>query len=160
MKCNQPRPGFELVSPCPFPTTITITPRAPFHIYLSISVCSYLYIPLYHLLYLSKIFLFFYFSFYFRHIQWYVHVWIFQRYLHEICSIGQSFPPMLQIRWRSFHRWLFLLSTWCSEKQLASSTGLISGEHQPRIKCHRTNGIISELQLPTQSQDIYVKSWN
>ena len=27
MKCNQSRPGFELVSPCPFPTTITITPR-------------------------------------------------------------------------------------------------------------------------------------
>ena len=24
MKYNQPRPGFELVSPCPFPTTITI----------------------------------------------------------------------------------------------------------------------------------------
>ena len=29
MKCNQSRLGFELVSPCPFPTTITITPRAP-----------------------------------------------------------------------------------------------------------------------------------
>ena len=29
MKCNQSRPGFELVSPCPFPTTITITPRVP-----------------------------------------------------------------------------------------------------------------------------------
>ena len=29
MKCNQSRPGFELMSPCPFPTTITITPRAP-----------------------------------------------------------------------------------------------------------------------------------
>ena len=28
MKCNQSHPGFELVSPCPFPTTITITPRA------------------------------------------------------------------------------------------------------------------------------------
>ena len=28
MKCNQSRLGFELVSPCPFPTTITITPRA------------------------------------------------------------------------------------------------------------------------------------
>ena len=28
MKCNRSRPGFELVSPCPFPTTITITPRA------------------------------------------------------------------------------------------------------------------------------------
>ena len=28
MKCNQSRPGFELVFPCPFPTTITITPRA------------------------------------------------------------------------------------------------------------------------------------
>ena len=27
MKCNQSGPGFELVSPCPFPTTITITPR-------------------------------------------------------------------------------------------------------------------------------------
>ena len=29
MKCNQSRPGFELVSPCSFPTTITITPWAP-----------------------------------------------------------------------------------------------------------------------------------
>ena len=29
MKCNQSRSRFELVSPCPFPTTITITPRAP-----------------------------------------------------------------------------------------------------------------------------------
>ena len=29
MKCNQSRPGFELGSPCPFPTTITITPRTP-----------------------------------------------------------------------------------------------------------------------------------
>ena len=29
MKCNQCRPGFELVSPCPFPTTITTTPWAP-----------------------------------------------------------------------------------------------------------------------------------
>ena len=28
MKCNQSRPGFELVSPCPIPATITITPRA------------------------------------------------------------------------------------------------------------------------------------
>ena len=28
MRCNQSRPGFELVSPCPIPTTITITPRA------------------------------------------------------------------------------------------------------------------------------------
>ena len=29
MKCNQSYPGFELVSPCPFPTSMTITPRAP-----------------------------------------------------------------------------------------------------------------------------------
>ncbi len=29
MKCNQSRPRFELESPCPFPTTITITPWAP-----------------------------------------------------------------------------------------------------------------------------------
>ena len=29
MTCNKFRPGFELVSPCSFPTTITITPRAP-----------------------------------------------------------------------------------------------------------------------------------
>ena len=33
MKCNQPRPGFEFVSPCPFPTTIIITPLS---IHLSI----------------------------------------------------------------------------------------------------------------------------
>ena len=25
----QSRPGFEIVSPCPFPMTITITPRVP-----------------------------------------------------------------------------------------------------------------------------------
>ena len=29
MKCNQSHPGFELVSPCPFPMSITITPWAP-----------------------------------------------------------------------------------------------------------------------------------
>ena len=29
MKCNQSRPGFELVSPCSFPTAITTIPRAP-----------------------------------------------------------------------------------------------------------------------------------
>ena len=29
MKCNQSRPGFELVSPCSFPTAIMTTPRAP-----------------------------------------------------------------------------------------------------------------------------------
>ena len=29
MKCNQSRRGFELESPCLFPTTITTTPRAP-----------------------------------------------------------------------------------------------------------------------------------
>ena len=31
MKCNQSRPEFELVLPCPFLTTITITSRAPPH---------------------------------------------------------------------------------------------------------------------------------
>ena len=31
MKCNRSRPGFELVSSCPFPRTITVTPRAPPH---------------------------------------------------------------------------------------------------------------------------------
>ena len=36
MKCNQSGPGFELVSPCPYPVTITITPRAP-------PVCMYIY---------------------------------------------------------------------------------------------------------------------
>ena len=29
MKFNQSCPGIELVSPCPYPVTITITPRAP-----------------------------------------------------------------------------------------------------------------------------------
>ena len=38
VKCNQPRPGFEFVSPCPFPTTITITSREPpVSVYLTIS---------------------------------------------------------------------------------------------------------------------------
>ena len=31
MKCNHSRPGFELESPCPFSTTITISPRAHHH---------------------------------------------------------------------------------------------------------------------------------
>ncbi len=42
VKCNQSRSGFELVSPCPFPTTITITPRAPpntMGIYFIMPVC-------------------------------------------------------------------------------------------------------------------------
>ena len=35
MKCNQSHPGLELLSSCPFPTTITIKPRAPpFRIYI------------------------------------------------------------------------------------------------------------------------------
>ena len=40
MKCNQSRIGFELVSPCPFPTTITTAPRAPpfTYSYLIISI--------------------------------------------------------------------------------------------------------------------------
>ena len=29
VKWNQPRPGFELVSPCPFPTTIAIATQEP-----------------------------------------------------------------------------------------------------------------------------------
>ena len=33
MKCSQSRPGFELMSPCPFPSTINITPRVPFLLY-------------------------------------------------------------------------------------------------------------------------------
>ena len=43
MKCSQPRPGFELVSPCPFPTTITITPRAPPKIQVLVSLCIFFY---------------------------------------------------------------------------------------------------------------------
>ena len=40
MKCNQSRPGFELVSPCPFPMTITITsPAPPLYIYTYVYVC-------------------------------------------------------------------------------------------------------------------------
>ena len=47
MKCNQSRPGFELVSPCPFSTTITITPRAPPHQFnLTLVFCLHLVITL------------------------------------------------------------------------------------------------------------------
>ena len=45
MKCNEARPGFELVSSCPNPATITITPRAPHNIYLSIFLSLYFYQP-------------------------------------------------------------------------------------------------------------------
>ena len=47
MKCNQSRPGFELVSSCPFPTTITITPWACMYVYIYIYIlcmCMYVYI--------------------------------------------------------------------------------------------------------------------
>ena len=48
MKCNQFRPGFELVSPCPIPTTITTTPRAPPNIVAGVlqgdSLAPYLFI--------------------------------------------------------------------------------------------------------------------
>ena len=37
MKYNQPRPGFELLLPCPFPMMITITPRAYTHIPVNFS---------------------------------------------------------------------------------------------------------------------------
>ena len=43
MKCNQPRPGFELVSPCPFPSTITITLRAPPSLWTCLSFCFFLF---------------------------------------------------------------------------------------------------------------------
>ena len=38
-KCNPPRSGFDLVSPCPFLKTITITPRAPPSVYC-VSKCA------------------------------------------------------------------------------------------------------------------------
>ena len=41
MKCNQPRPGFELVSPFPFPSIITIT-----HVHVHISLYMYVYAPI------------------------------------------------------------------------------------------------------------------
>ena len=37
MKCDQSCPGFELVSPCPFPT-ITITPRAPPTVFIKLTL--------------------------------------------------------------------------------------------------------------------------
>ena len=37
MKCNQSRPGFELVSPSPFSARITITPRPPPSYFRSLS---------------------------------------------------------------------------------------------------------------------------
>ena len=42
VKCNQSRLGFELVSLSPFPTTITITPRAPLLIQLIVFMASHL----------------------------------------------------------------------------------------------------------------------
>ena len=47
MKCNQSRPGFELVSPCPFPTTITNTPWAPPSLYTNSNNPTLQFIPNY-----------------------------------------------------------------------------------------------------------------
>ena len=33
MKCKQPHPGFELLSPCPFPMIVTITSQAGLSMY-------------------------------------------------------------------------------------------------------------------------------
>ena len=43
MKCNQYRPGFELVSPCSFPTATTTTPRAPPNYVIKLSFSLYRY---------------------------------------------------------------------------------------------------------------------
>ena len=51
MKCNQPRQGFELVSPCPYPATITITPRAPLFDN-NVFVYHHLFVHLYDIKYL------------------------------------------------------------------------------------------------------------
>ena len=52
MKCNQSRLRFELVSPCPFPTTITITPQAPLRTQIQTHICIYIYIYIYVYIYL------------------------------------------------------------------------------------------------------------
>ena len=54
MKCNQSRPGFELVSSCPFPTTINITTRAP--PLLHFMVCQPLWVILRQILFIHAIF--------------------------------------------------------------------------------------------------------
>ena len=43
MKCNQSRPGFELVSSCPFPTTIIITPGVLYPVHSLGKFCSLMY---------------------------------------------------------------------------------------------------------------------
>ena len=45
VKCKQPHPGFELRSPCPFPTMVTITPQVLY---------SFLYICVHEHIYLNK----------------------------------------------------------------------------------------------------------
>ena len=46
MKCNHSRPGFELESPCSFPTTITISPPAPPTVWpINSGVLTYLLFP-------------------------------------------------------------------------------------------------------------------
>ena len=37
MKYNQSGPGFGLVSPCPYPATITITPLIPFYVQIKMA---------------------------------------------------------------------------------------------------------------------------
>ena len=47
------RPGFELVSPCPFPARITITPRAP-HTYIYFYIHNYVVYDIYIYIYIGQ----------------------------------------------------------------------------------------------------------
>ena len=42
LKCKQPHPGFELVTPSPFPMTITIIPWVPHYIYIYIYIYTHI----------------------------------------------------------------------------------------------------------------------
>ena len=53
MKWNQSRPGFELVSPCSFPTAITITPQASPSLPVLLTILWILFQEHYHYVWLS-----------------------------------------------------------------------------------------------------------
>ena len=105
MKCNQSLPGFELVSPCPFPRTITIIPRTFPTFYF------YCWLPQSVILWLGLGDLFIYQNlreFYASHFRGRILVcantiW---QYVHNLvsCTIptGSPFPTQSYLAWYSF----------------------------------------------------------
>ena len=114
MKCNQSDPVFELVSLCPFPTTITITPRAPPD---SFDICPYQYI-LMMMMMIFYILMFLFYCFTVAHltvclnISYFIYFWFSYEFtaitfLTYLRHFSRFFVKSVKKKTKSFHPDLF-----------------------------------------------------